>query len=59
MQMRPRLVSRLVGFLLAQQDAESSAPVARVRRCLKQGADVVLKVGQGTRFWFVVIPKRH
>lgn len=57
--MRPRLVSRLVGFLLAQQDAESSAPVARVRRCLKQGADVVLKVGQGTRFWFVVIPKRH
>lgn len=43
-QMRPRLVSRLVGFLLAQQDAESSAPVARVRRCLKQGADVVLKV---------------
>lgn len=44
MQLRPRLVSRLVGFLLAQQDAESSAPVARVRRCLKQGADVVLKV---------------
>eukprot|EP00435_Cladocopium_sp_Y103_P063698 s288_g25.t1 len=43
-QMRPKLVSRLVGFLLAQQDAERCAPVARVRRCLKQEADVVLKV---------------
>ena len=41
--MRPKIVSRLAGFILSLQEADRAAPVARVRRSFKQAPDMVFK----------------
>eukprot|EP00435_Cladocopium_sp_Y103_P010814 s1918_g2.t2 len=42
--LRQKTASRLAGYILAQQEARTEAPLARVRRSFKQPADVVVQV---------------